>query len=92
MPDISNLKIGTNSYSIKDQTARTASINADTKSDQAIADSATAQATANSAQSTATNAQSTATDALTKINNAKIIGNYTNSTETLEIALDTSEN
>ena len=52
MPDISNLKIGNNSYSIKDPTART-----------------------------------NATNANTKIDNSKIIGNYTSATETIEIAL-----
>ena len=64
MPDISNLKIGLNSYSIKDPTART---------------------TANTNASTAiTNAQ----NANTKIDNSKIVGNYTSATETIEIALE----
>lgn len=51
--DISNLKIGTNSYAIKDSTART-----------------------------------TASNANKKIDNAKIKGTYTDSTETLEISLE----
>lgn len=88
MPDISNLKIGTNSYSIKDPTARTTASNADVKSDQAIQDSAEAQQTATNAQQTATNAQTSANNANTKIDNSKITSNYTESTETLEILLD----
>jgi hypothetical protein len=73
MPDISNLKIGANTYGIKDGTARTTASNADTKADQAIVDSATAQSSANSAN--------------TKIDGASIIGTYTSSTETVEISL-----
>lgn len=53
MADIANLKIGTNTYGIKDTTARTTASSAETKSDQAIADSATAQATANTANTNA---------------------------------------
>ena len=87
MADISNLKIGTNTYSIKDPTARTTASNADTKSDQAIADSATAISDAAAAQSTANTANSTANTANTKITGAKVIGTYTDSTETLEVSL-----
>lgn len=100
--DISNLKVGNNTYGIKDTTARTNANNAqqtansaDAKADQAIQDSATAQSTANTANTNAQNAQSTAntantnaTNANTKIDNSKIIGNYTEGTETLEISLE----
>ncbi len=48
--DISNIKIGTSSYSIKDPTARTTASNADNKADQAITDSAVAQADATEAK------------------------------------------
>lgn len=88
MADISNLKIGSNVYSIKDQTARTTASNADTKADQAILDSASAQSTANGAQTTATNANTQATNANTKIDGASIVGTYTSSTETIEISLE----
>lgn len=100
--DISNIKIGTNTYAIKDSTARTNASNAqqtansaDAKADQAILDSATAQSKANTAntnaqtaQSTANTANTNATNANTKIDNAKIVGEYTSITETLEIALE----
>lgn len=95
MADIANLKVGTNTYTIKDTTARTSAgnalstaNNADSKADQAIADSATATSTANSAQTTANAAQSSATSANTKIDGAKIIGTYTSGTETLEVSLE----
>ena len=88
MPDISNLKIGTNSYSIKDPTARITATNADVKSDQAIQDSAGAQQTATNAQNLANTAQNLANNANTKIDNSKITGNYTEMTETLEILLE----
>ena len=42
MADISNLKIGSNIYSIKDPTARSTASNADSKADQAILDSSAA--------------------------------------------------
>ena len=80
MSDISNLKIGNNIFSIKDPTARTTATNADTKADQAVIDSSTALNKANEANQNATNAN-------TKIDNAKIIGNYTENTETIEILL-----
>lgn len=85
MASISNLKVGENLYAIKDPTARTTAENADTKADQAILDSASASNTANTAN---TNANS----ALTKINGSKIVGNYTESTETLEINLEIGGN
>ena len=85
MSDISNLKIGNNIFSIKDPTARTTATNADTKADQAIIDSSTALNKANEANQNATNAN-------TKINNAKIIGNYTENTETIEILLKFNQN
>lgn len=88
MPDISNLKIGLNSYSIKDPTARTTANNADTKADQAILDSASAQSTANTANTNASTAITNAQNANTKIDNSKIVGNYTSATETIEIALE----
>ena len=86
--DISNIKIGTNSYAIKDPTARTTASNADNKADQAITDSAVAQADATEAKNSATTANTNATNANTKIDNAKIKGTYTDSTETLEISLE----
>lgn len=73
MADISNLKIGANSYAIKDPTARTNADNADSKADQAILDAAAAD--------------TKATNANTKIDGASIIGTYTAQTETVEIAL-----
>lgn len=81
MADISNLKIGSNVYSIKDSTARTTANNADTKADQAIIDAGSAQNTANSASTSATNAN-------TKIDGASVVGTYTSATETLEISLE----
>ena len=86
--DISNIKIGTNSYTIKDTTARTTATNADTKADQAINDSAIAQADATEAKQIATTAQRNATNANTKIDGAKISGLYTEQTETIEIKLE----
>lgn len=80
MPDISNLKIGNNVYSVKDQTARTTATNADTKADQAIIDSSSAQQTANTANTNANSAN-------TKIDGAEIIGTYTSATETIELSL-----
>lgn len=85
MPDISNLKIGNNIFSIKDPTARTTATNADTKADQAVIDSSTALNKANEANQNATNANR-------KIDNAKIIGNYTENTETIEILLQLNQN
>lgn len=73
MADISNLKIGGNSYAIKDPTARTNASNADNKADQAILD--------------ASAADTKATNANTKIDGASITGTYTSGTETLEISL-----
>lgn len=73
MADISNLKIGSNVYSIKDPTARSTASNADTKADQAILDSSAAN--------------TKATNANTKIDGASVIGTYTGGTETLEISL-----
>lgn len=69
--DISNIKIGTNVYSIKDPTARTSATNAENKADQAINDSAVAQADATEAKSLASTAQTTANNANTKIDGAK---------------------
>lgn len=86
--DISNLKIGTNVYAIKDPTARTSATNADTKADQAIADVAVAQADATEAKNTATTANTNANKANKKIDNSKLKGTYTDSTETLEISLE----
>lgn len=77
---ISNLKIGSNVFSIKDSTARTTANNADIKADQAIIDASTAQGTANTANTSATNANN-------KIDGASVIGTYTSATETLEISL-----
>ena len=73
MADISNLKIGSNIYSIKDPTARSAASNADLKADQAILDSSAAD--------------TKATNANTKIDGASVTGTYSAGTETLEINL-----
>ena len=89
--DISNIKIGTNSYSIKDTSARTTANNADTKAVQAINDSAVAQAEATEAKNSANTANTSATKANTKIDNAQITSVYTESTETIEIKLKIGE-
>lgn len=49
MADISKLKIGSNTYDIKDPTARTTAGNADSNASQAILDSAEANAKINGA-------------------------------------------
>ena len=67
MADISKLKVGANTYDIKDPTARNTANNADSNASQAILDSA---------------------EANTKINGAKVVGNYTSGTESLEISLE----
>lgn len=67
MADISKLKVGANTYDIKDPTARNTANNADSNASQAILDSA---------------------EANTKINGAKVVGNYTSGTELLEISLE----
>lgn len=101
MADIANLKVGANTYSIKDTTARnTANTakataeSAESKADQAIADSASATQLANQANTTANNALGIANtanagqeNANTKIDGASIVGNYTENTQTLEITL-----
>ncbi len=98
MSDVSNLKIGTTTYSLKDATARTTAnnaqstaTNADNKADQAISDSATALSTAASAQNTANTANNGQQNANTKIDGASVIGTYTSGTETLEISLELGE-
>lgn len=73
MADIANLKIGANSYAIKDTTARSTAGNADSKADQALLD--------------ASSADTKATNANTKIDGASITGSYTGGTETLELSL-----
>lgn len=88
MADISNLKIGEVSYAIKDATARATANNADTKADQAIIDSSSAKTTANQANTNANQANTNANNANTKIDNTKLVGNYTEPTETLEITLE----
>lgn len=67
MADISKLKVGANTYDIKDPTARNTANNADNNASQAILDSA---------------------EANTKIDGAKVIGTYTQGTETLEVSLE----
>lgn len=71
--NISNLKIGANTYTIKDTTARSTANDADTKATQAILD--------------ASSADTKATNANTKIDGASVIGTYTSATETLEVSL-----
>lgn len=73
MADISNLKVGSNTYSIKDTTSRTTANNADIKADQALIDSASAEQKAATAKY--------------EIEGASITGTYTSGTETLEISL-----
>ena len=105
MADISNLKIGENTYAIKDKSARQSSLqaqqtadDAEAKADTAISDSASAKTTADTALNNAKTAQSTAdgamdlaTEADNKISNAKIIGEYASNTETLDIKLQLGE-
>lgn len=67
MSDISKLKVGANTYDIKDPTARNTANNADNNASQAILDSAQANS---------------------KIDGAKVIGTYTQGTETLEVSLE----
>lgn len=67
MADISKLKVGANTYDIKDPTARNTANNADSNASQAILDSA---------------------EANSKIDGAKVIGTYTQATETLEVSLE----
>lgn len=67
MADISKLKVGANTYDIKDPTARNTANNADSNASQAILDSA---------------------EANTKIDGAKVVGTYTQGTETLEVSLE----
>lgn len=50
MADISKLKVGTNTYDIKDPTARNTANNADSNASQAILDSAQANAKINGAK------------------------------------------
>ena len=88
MADIANLKVGSSVYSIKDSTARTTANNADVKADQAINDSAVAQAKATEAKNSAATANTSANNANTKIDNSKIIGTYTENTQTLEVSLE----
>ena len=102
MADIANLKVGANTYSLKDTTARntansaqSTAESAESKADQAIADSASATQLANTANATANNALNIANtanagqkNANTKIDGASIVGNYTDTTQTLEITLE----
>lgn len=86
--DISNLKIADNVYIIKDKTARETANNADVKADKAITDSSQAKTNASNAQTSANNAQTSADNANTKIDNSKLTGEYTDTTETLELKLE----
>ena len=61
MADISKLKIGVNTYDIKDPTARSTANNADTNASQAILDSAEALAKINGASLTGTYTSGTET-------------------------------
>lgn len=74
--DVSKLKIGENSYDIKDTKART--------------DASTALTNANSALTQSGIANTNATNALNKINNTKIVGTYNAENFELEISLDTN--
>lgn len=74
MADISKLKVGANTYDIKDTSARSTASNADGNASQAILDAAAAQSSANNAN--------------TKIDGASIKGTYTSGTELLEISLE----
>ena len=61
MADISKLKIGSNTYDIKDPTARSTANNADTNASQAILDSAEANAKINGASVVGTYTSATET-------------------------------
>ena len=78
MNNVSIIKVGDNSYNIKDETARNTANQANTKAENA-------QTTANSALSIGNNADN-------KITNSKIIGTYDMSTETLDISLEIGGN
>ena len=80
MPDVSNLKVGQNTYSLKDATARTQAQTAQTTATQA-------QSAANEAQTTAENALTQATETDDKLTNKTLEGVYTASSETLEYQL-----
>ena len=73
MPDVSNLKVGQNTYNIKDTTARTSA--------------QTAQNTADTANTNAEHAITLATETDDKLTNTTLIGDYTTETETLEYKL-----
>ena len=87
MPDVSNLKIGQNSYALKDSTARTQAGTASATANNALSIANTAKTTAENAQSTAGSALSKANDTEDKLDNTTLIGTYTSETETLEYSL-----
>lgn len=78
MNNVSIIKVGNNSYNIKDETARSIATQANTK--------------AENAQTTADSALTLGTDADNKITNSKIIDTYDMSTETLDISLEIGGN
>lgn len=74
MPDISNLKIGLNNYSIKDNVART-------KAEEAVNKANTATSNVESFKTKVNNNEK-------KINELKLIGTYTQASETIELNLE----
>lgn len=74
MPDLSKLKIGLNIYNIKDDIARS-------KADDAINKANTATSNVESFKTKVNNNEK-------KINELKLIGTYTQATETIELNLE----
>lgn len=74
MPDISKLKVGLNIYNIKDETARS-------KADDAVNKANTATSNVESFKTKVNNNEK-------KINELKLIGTYTQATETIELNLE----
>ena len=87
MPDVSNLKVGSNIYSIKDATARTSASSAQSQANNALSIANTAKTTADTANSTANNALSIANETSDDLENTNLIGTYASETETLEYKL-----
>ena len=73
--DISILKIGENSYNIKDETART--------------EASQASATANKASTTASQANQNSQTAINRLNATTLVATYTEEDETLALSVNT---
>lgn len=87
MPDVSNLKVGSNNYSIKDATARTNASSAQSQASNALSIANTAKTTADNANSTANNALSIANETTDNLENTNLIATYESTNETLEYKL-----